>query len=187
MHKYNYALLNKDYICINALSTDSADASLNKVNNDDMIVEIPAELFDISLVGMKFDSSSQAFSNIPLPPKTLDQIKADKIAEITQAYQVATKTFLSSALGSNHTYLADDTSMNKFNAEYTFVNSAAYDGSPINWFTVEQGGAIHTKDQFNQVWMDGRSLLTSMFNKWDTLMKQINSCTDIASVQAITW
>jgi hypothetical protein len=187
MHKYNYALLNKDYICINALSTDSADAALQKVNVDDMIVEISSDLFDISLVGKKFDSSTQMFSNVPLPPKTLDETKADKRTEITQLYQAATQTFQSSALGSSHTYLADDTSMGKFNAEYTFINSASYDNSNINWYTVEQGGVVHTKDQFNQVWLDGRSYLTSMFNKWDTLMKQINACTDIASVQAITW
>lgn len=187
MHKYNYVLLNRDHICINALSTDSENATINKENDDDIIVNISAELFDISLVGKKFDSSTQMFSDVPLPPKTLDETKADKISEITQAYQATTQTFVSSALGSPHTYLTDDTSMNKFNAEYTFVNSASYDGSPINWFTVEQGGVIHTKDQFNQVWMDGRTKLTSAFDNWDSLVKQVKAATDIPTIQAIAW
>lgn len=184
---FNYALLNIDYICINALSTPHEGVAIQKVNDTDIIVEIPDNLFDFSLIGKKFDSSSQTFADVPLPPKTLDQIKADKRDEITRDYQTATQTFQSSALGSIHTYLSDDTSMSKFNAEYVYINSSSYDESAINWFTVENGGAIHTKDQFNQVWADGRVYLTAMFNKWDDLIKQINAATDEATVQAITW
>lgn len=118
---------------------------------------------------------------------SLDIEKQSKITEITQLYQKSTQTFSSSALGSPHTYLADDTSMGKFNAEYTFINGNAYDGSSINWYTVEQGGVIHTKEQFNQVWTDGRTYLSNQFNKWDSLVKQINTCADVNSVQVISW
>lgn len=187
MHKYNYALLNKDYICVNALSTDSADAALQKVNVDDMIVEISSDLFDISLVGKKFDSATQMFSTVLLPPKTLDQTKTDKISQITSAYQNATQTFTSSALGTVHTYLADNMSMSKFNGKHYEINTSSYSGADINWYTVEYDGVMHTVAQLNQVWSDGNKALTDAFNKWDALVKQVKACTDITSVQAITW
>lgn len=119
--------------------------------------------------------------------KTLDDVKQDKIAELAECERNASATFTSTALGSSHTYLSDEMAMSKFNAEFTFVNSALYDNSPINWFTLEEGGVIHTKDQFNQVWLDGRNQISTNFNKWDRLVKQVKQCTSIPDVLAIAW
>lgn len=110
-----------------------------------------------------------------------------KIAELTYIYRSIISTFQSSATGTTYTYIADDNSMGKFNAEYTFINGASYDGSSINWLTVESGGVVHTKAQFNQVWLDGRNYVASQFNHYDSLVKKVQACIDVASVQAITW
>lgn len=117
----------------------------------------------------------------------LDEVKQYQISVVTRDYQQTTQAFVSSATKTQHTYLADINSMAKFNAEYTYVNGPDYSGEDILWLTVEAGGVLHTKDQFNRVWSDGRNYMSSMFERWDNLVKQINACTDISSVQAINW
>jgi hypothetical protein len=118
---------------------------------------------------------------------SLEDVQNAKIAQLTEFEQQASATFQSSALGSVHTYLSDEKAMGKFNAEYTFVNSAEYDGLPILWYTIEEGGVVHTKEQFNQVWLDGRNYIAANFNKWDSLVKQVKACTSVEQVNAIKW
>ncbi|TVY09978.1 hypothetical protein [Paenibacillus cremeus] len=139
-----------------------------------------------------FDALTGEVTYVDAPVNTLSlsEAQTQQITLITNDYRRATQTFQSSALGSVFTYLADDTSLGKFNAEYAYVNSTDYDGLPILWYTLEQGGVNHTKDQFCQVWKDGRLYLRDKFNKWDTLVKQIKSNTkesDVPTVMAITW
>lgn len=124
---------------------------------------------------------------------TLEQAQQAKINELTNVNNTLS-TFKSSALGLAHTYLADSDATAKFNAEYTYVNSSSYDGSPILWYTVEEGGVSHTKAQFNQVWLDGRNYMSSNFSKWDSLVKQVKVITvttteqdAINKVNAISW
>lgn len=119
--------------------------------------------------------------------KTLDELKQEKIAQLTESEKNASATFTSSALGSVHTYLSDEVAMAKFNAEYTYVNGTDYDGQPILWYTLEEGGVEHTKDQFNQVWLEGRNYIANNFKKWDSLVKQVKACTSIDEVRAIVW
>lgn len=128
--------------------------------------------------------------DIPDILPTLSEAQQHKVTEITQAYQQATQTFTSEALGRACTYLSDTTSMAKFDSEHYYVNSSDYDGSPVLWYTQETGGVAHTKDQFNQAWKDGRTALRDAFNKWDSLAKQISAYTsedDVPTVLAITW
>lgn len=122
-----------------------------------------------------------------LTGNTLDEVKANKIAEITESERNSSSTFISAALGSIHTYLSDDSAMAKFNAEYTFVNGDDYTGQPILWFTLEEGGVNHTKEQFNQVWAEGRNYISNNFKKWDDLVKRIKACNSISQVQSISW
>jgi hypothetical protein len=110
-----------------------------------------------------------------------------KIAQLTDLYEKATSTFTSSALGTVRTYLADDKSIGKFNAEYSYVNGPSYDGKDIKWYTVEEGGVLHNKDQFNQAWLDGRNYLAQMFEKWDSLTKQVKAAKTVDQVNSITW
>ena len=117
----------------------------------------------------------------------LSSLKTAKIAQLTDSETQTNGTFQSSALGSAHTYLSTNDAMAKFNAEYAFVNSAAYDGSPILWFTLEAGGVIHTKDQFNQVWLGGRNIIAANFAKWDSLVKQVQAAKIAGEVNAIVW
>jgi hypothetical protein len=131
-------------------------------------------------------------SGVPVFTPISDDVKLAnaqqaKIAELTEAESNANPTFVSSALGTSHTYLSDEKAMGKFNAEYAYVNSPAYDGQPIKWYTIEEGGVLHTKEQFNQVWLDGRSVFAASFDKWDRLVKQVKACTTVDQVNAIKW
>lgn len=141
---------------------------------------------ELGEMGQTKQEDGSFISPTPQPP-TLDDVKNQKIAELTNTNNNANATFTSSALGTVHTYLSDDSAMGKFNAQYTFVNSAIYDNSPINWYTIEEGGVIHTKDQFNQLWLDGRNYISANFNKWDSLVKQVKACTTVEQVNAIVW
>jgi hypothetical protein len=118
---------------------------------------------------------------------TLTDIQNIKISQLTDFYQQATATFQSSAKGNTYTYLADDTSMNKFNGKHYEINTTTYNGADINWYTVEVGGVMHTVAQLNQVWQDGNNYLTNQFNKWDSLVKQVKSATTVDAVNAIVW
>lgn len=159
----------------------------------------------VGVIKMNYGEQAQNFTTYPYhvditqnPPvivwdtnspigASLQDVQNAKIAQLTDFNQQASSTFQSSALGSVHTYLADDGAMGKLNGEYTFINSSAYDNSPINWYTVEEGGVIHTVAQFNQVWLDGRNHMADNFAKWDTLVKQVKACTTVDAVNAINW
>lgn len=125
---------------------------------------------------------------------TLNDVKQEKINVLTTINN-SNITFTSSALGTVHTYLADDSAMAKFNAEYTYINSSSYDNSPILWYTLEEGGVNHTKDQFNQVWLEGRNFVANNFAKWDELVKKVKAITTdnqtldqaIVQVKSIVW
>jgi hypothetical protein len=154
-----------------------------KYVNEDYVLQSNEMKSDFGLLGQIHQSDGSFIT----PSLTLEGIKEQKIVELTNFYKQSIATFKSSALGSMYTYLADDTSIGKFNAEYSFINSNAYDGSPVNWFTVELGGAMHTKNQFIQAWLDGRSLLASQFDKWDNLVKQVKLATTSEEVNGIVW
>lgn len=128
------------------------------------------------------------------PPKSSAELLADakaaKHAELMIAERNANKTFTSSALGTSHTYVritdTDDYS-SLFNAEFAWVNSALYDGNPIEWYTIEAGNVNHTKDQFNQAFVDGRSYVASNKYHRANLDAQVDACTTVDAVNAITW
>lgn len=131
-------------------------------------------------------TKSVIWDTVPLGG-SLQDLQTAKIAQLTDFETKANESFQSSALGTPHTYLSNSDAMGKFNAEYSFVNSAAYDGLPILWFTLEEGGVVHTKDEFNQVWLDGRNFIAANFSKWDSLVKQVKACTTVDEVNAIAW
>jgi hypothetical protein len=141
---------------------------------------------DVGELGQILQADGTFITPAP-PPPTLDDVKNAKIAELTAVNNSASASFTSTALGTSHTYLSDADAMSKFNAEYTFVNGPDWDGQPILWFTIEEGGVEHTKDQFNQVWLDGRNHVATNFNKWDSLVKQVKACTTIDEVNSIVW
>lgn len=112
-----------------------------------------------------------------------------KEAELDAAYAQATQTFKSSATGNPLTYLVEDgVMMSKFNAQYNYANSAMYNGNPFSFYTLEQGGVQHTKDQFLKVWQEGHDWMQAQFIKWDNKQKQRKACTTTNNqLSSIVW
>lgn len=92
----------------------------------------------------------------------LEIVKQRKVAELKNAESEALRTFKSSALGAEHTYLSELEDMVLLNGEYSFVKSDDFDNQPILWYTVEAGNITHTTAQFIQVYLDGRSNVQSI-------------------------
>jgi hypothetical protein len=118
---------------------------------------------------------------------TLDEAKQAKLAQLRQALNNAIATFQSSALGTPHTYLADEKSMTMLAAEYAFVKSPDYDGQPTPWYTVEQGRVPHTGEQIAQVFIDGRAYVKAQYAHYDNLKAQVPQATTIDQINAINW
>jgi hypothetical protein len=115
--------------------------------------------------------------------------KAQKTQELQQSSDQATAAFKSSALGSPHTYLADEKSMTFLAGEYSFVKSSDYDGSTTDWFTVEDDTFVtHTGVQIAQVFIDGRAWIKEQKTvKLKSLLVQVEQATTIEEVNAIVW
>lgn len=117
----------------------------------------------------------------------LNNAKNNKILEIESASNGQLKSFISSALGTLHTYLSDNEAMILFSGEYAFVKSDDYDGNLIPWYTVEENYIMHTKEQFIQVYLDGRNALQINKLKKKDLLQQIENATSIEEVNNINW
>lgn len=109
----------------------------------------------------------------------------NKLAELQNAAMTALATFQSTALGTMHTYLSGITDMIYLESEDRFMNSADYDNQPILWYTVENGDVSHSKEQIHSVYLDGRSAVQNKKYKVKSTLAQIQTATDVASVNAI--
>jgi hypothetical protein len=113
--------------------------------------------------------------------------KQAKIAELRQALTNSIATFQSSALGTPHTYLADEKSMTLLAAEYSYVTSPAYDGQPTPWYTKEEGRVLHTGEQIQQLFIDGRAHVKTQYAHYDDLVAQAKSANNIDQINSISW
>ena len=94
--------------------------------------------------------------------------------------------FTSSALGVEHTYqslLVDEVWLN------ATINRFAIDPNftTVNYKTIDSGYLLHTKEQFNQVFIDGHAWGDSQISKLNNLKAQVDAATDKAGVDAVTW
>lgn len=128
----------------------------------------------------------------PLPPPpdpaiVLQAAKDAKYAEFKRLETEKLESFVSPALGTPHTYLSGPDDMTLLTGEFTFINSAMYDGGPIVWFTVESGNVAHTKDQFNSVYSDGRNHVGETKYTRAALEAQVSAATTPEEVEAVVW
>jgi hypothetical protein len=119
----------------------------------------------------------------------LAKTKSEKLAEIQTMLNSAVKAFISSALGSVHTYVLPDTlDMTLIESEDRYMQSADYDGNPVTWYTVEAGYVDHSKDEFHQVYLDGRASVQRKRYRAKDLMTQVNTtfaANDLTTLQSI--
>lgn len=143
----------------------------------------------------RFDFTLNDWVEAKPPSEILQIAKDNKKAELQSASDKAVETFKSSALGTVHTYLADEKSMNYLNAEYSFVKSSDYDNGSIDWYTVEAGFVTHSGTQISQVFLDGRTYIKEQKTvKLKLLFEQVEGITittdlqtALNEVEAIIW
>jgi hypothetical protein len=117
----------------------------------------------------------------------LQYVKDAKKAELNMKCDLTIMGgFTSSALGVEHTYqslLVDEVWLN------ATINRFAIDPNftTVNYKTIDSGYLLHTKDQFNQVFIAGHSFGDSQIAKLNSLKAQVDSATDKAGVDAVTW
>jgi hypothetical protein len=127
------------------------------------------------------------------PLTSLAGAKAAKLAELNTACQQAILAgFASSALGAAYTYPAKATDQQNLTAS---VVASLLPGLAAGWTTpfwcADAGGAwafrAHTAVQIQQVGDDGKTAILAAMQKNQTLADQVNACTTVAAVNAISW
>ena len=114
----------------------------------------------------------------PIPDATkLQNYQSAKINQLRQSLESDVGTFQSSALGTPHTYLNDDSSRTLLASEYAFVRSSDYDNSDVQWYTKEEGRVTHSGSQIVQVFLDGRKWTSDRYSHYDDLYKQVQAVT----------
>jgi hypothetical protein len=117
----------------------------------------------------------------------LEYFKEQKKSELKAFRDAAlTGNFTSSALGAEHTYLSDPTSMVYFNATMNrFLNDSTF--TTVKWWTVDAGYLDHDKDQFFKVFNDGHQFGISQDEKLAQLNADVDAATTVDAIDAITW
>jgi hypothetical protein len=132
------------------------------------------------------------------PQLSLNDTINVKVSQLNDLCQQSLQTFTSNTLGTKHTYLSRSGTVNNdwalFNGEFSFVTSSYYDNLPILWYTTEAGNVDHTKEQFIQLFLNGRTAVALRKRQLAILESQAQSytnsttpTTDIANVNAIAW
>lgn len=117
----------------------------------------------------------------------LEYLKSQKIQELNQQCDAAIMGgFTSNALGVTHTYqsmLTDEiwfnSTLHRFNIDPNFTT--------VQYKTVDAGYLPHTKEQFQQVFIDGHAWGDSQITKLNNLKNQVNATTTEADLDAIVW
>lgn len=139
---------------------------------------------DHSLLLMKYNYGTKNFEKAV---KTLDDVKSDKLSELLAAKQAAFTTFNSSALGTPHTYPADEEAQKNFQMYTNLMAVAGSSLTTIDFYTDEAGMTSHTISQFVQVLLDFKTFEVNLAKKYEGYATQVGTANDIPAVQAIKW
>lgn len=129
----------------------------------------------------------------PSESMTLAQAQAAQLAAISAACQAAIlKGFVSSALGTPHTYPMDMTSQS--NLQAAVIRCGLSNPPPpatIDFMCADVNGVWarrpHTPQQIVAAALDGMNYVQAMLAKNDQYAAQINAATTVANVQAVIW
>lgn len=129
----------------------------------------------------------------PVRVRTLDDIRADKIAELSTACANQIYSgFASSALGMTHDYPALDKDQANLAAS---VLASLVPGLPADWttrFWCKDAAGVwefrpHTVAQIQRAGLDGKAAIEAALQKNAVLAAQVTAAADEAAVGAITW
>jgi len=156
-------------------------------------VLVPPDLAGILSIGWLYDGDVFTDPNAPSPEEALAIAKTQKTQELSLACQSHIYAgFVSSALGSEHTYPANDHSqVNLISA----VVSSLYPDVGSGWATPFLCGDLsgvwdrrpHSAEQIQQVGADGKAAINLALDKNLLLANAVIAATSIAEVQAVEW
>lgn len=135
----------------------------------------------------KYDFSTNTWVEGADPSFLLDRSKKDKKMELEAMMERAVANgFPSSADGTARTYALDSASMQKWTGAMTIANAGKMTANlGVKDFNGKRVSL--TPPQFQQMASDGFTFFNQMEQKlWD-LHDQVDACTDVPSVKAITW
>lgn len=132
-----------------------------------------------------------AYNSIDLNTVSLADLKTAKIAQLNyQCTEAILAGFVSSALGTPHTYSFDYQAQIRFSGELAAINDPTFTDTTAPWNTKENGYLSHTLAQFRQLFKDGQTWTKTNMGKYFTLKGQVLAITDPtknADVNAIVW
>ncbi|QYR20794.1 hypothetical protein KZ483_24040 [Paenibacillus sp. sptzw28] len=124
------------------------------------------------------------------PPPSLDEVKANKLAELEAARDnVIYSSFTSTALdgATPKTYNYDKKAADNFRAQGTLLSLDPTITS-VDWYVIEDAAfTSHSRDQFIQVIKDGATHDKSQQMKYFVLEAQVKSAEDSATIESIIW
>jgi len=139
------------------------------------------------------DGNGKPIAVDPASLTTLPEAQEAQGIKLNSACQAAIVAgFISSALGSKHTYPAQTTDQQNLSAS---VLASLLPGLPAGWTTpfwcADANGnwtyAEHTAAQIQQVGQDGKAAIIAAIQKKAGLLAQVNAATTVGAVQAINW
>lgn len=131
-----------------------------------------------------------------LPPSAEQQLasaRSLKISELDASCKAAIYAgFTSSALGSVHTYPAEDADQQNLSASVlgSLMPNLAADWTTPFWCADASGlwsYAAHTAAQIQQVGQDGKAAVIAAITKKAQLVAQVNAAPSVEAVQSIVW
>lgn len=131
------------------------------------------------------ESLVEALTSLPL-----DEMKKLKVSELSQiCHEAIVSGFTSSALGTPHVY--DSTPEDQLNLE-GLSRYAERKNTSVPYRCCPEGSEaktyiVHTPAQLDQVVTDGIAFKSYLLHLLETRRQEIDACTTIAEVEAISW
>ncbi|HBY19725.1 MAG TPA: hypothetical protein DEG71_01735 [Clostridiales bacterium] len=123
------------------------------------------------------------------PEVELKNAKDAKISELnTLCNQTILGGFVSNCLGENHTYKFDEEYQRNFGLAIGAI-SISSDIIEIPWPTVDSGILVHNRENFIQLYLDGKAFMESNLYRYFGMKAQIldNSVNSIELVNSFVW
>jgi len=117
----------------------------------------------------------------------LQNAKDSKILELNfLCNQVILGGYNSNCTGENHRYKFDEEYQRNFGLTIGAV-SISPEILEIPWPTVDFGILVHSRENFIQLYLDGKAFMESNLYRYFGMKAQVLECTEISQIEAFVW
>jgi len=121
------------------------------------------------------------------PEVELQNAKENKILELNfLCNQVILGGYNSNCTGENHRYKFDEEYQRNFGLAIGAV-SVSPDIENIPWPTVDSGILVHSRENFIQLYLDGKAFMEGNLYRYFGMKTQVLACTEISQVNEFVW